>query len=190
MEAATKDQVPSFTAKERAARSFTAIFREYGFEGASLTMLSEASGLGRSSLYHHFPKGKADMGAAALADMHGWFRVNVFDVLHGKEPVQDRLYKASDRLTKYYQSGKLPCLMEIFSRGEARALYRAELQAFLSDFLYALNALYGDTGRDEEKSMRRSEQILMRMQGALVMSRIQNRSVPFNRFIATMLASA
>ena len=41
-------------------------FRQYGYEGASLSMLSEASGLGRSSLYHYFPNGKADMAQAAL----------------------------------------------------------------------------------------------------------------------------
>ncbi len=190
MSAVLKEQGPIFTAKEKAARAFTGIFREYGYEGASLSMLSAASGLGRSSLYHHFPKGKVDMGAAALADMHGWFRVNVFDILSSKGSTQQRLYRVADNLTNYYQSGKSPCLMEIFSRGEARKLYRAELQAFLAEMLEAFNTLYGDTGRSPEKAMRRSEQILMRMQGALVMSRIQNRSVPFNGFIATLLASA
>ena len=36
-------------------------FRQHGYEGASLSMLSQASGLGRSSLYHYFPNGKKEM---------------------------------------------------------------------------------------------------------------------------------
>ena len=31
------------------------VFRDYGYDGASLTILAKASGLSRGSLYHHFP---------------------------------------------------------------------------------------------------------------------------------------
>ena len=50
--------------REEAVASMSEIFRRYGYEGASLKRLSDASGLGRSSLYHHFPNGKEDMAAA------------------------------------------------------------------------------------------------------------------------------
>ncbi|MFD2271320.1 TetR/AcrR family transcriptional regulator [Undibacterium arcticum] len=46
--------------------SIISVFRSEGYEGASLAKLSEATGLGRSSLYHHFPMGKEDMANAAL----------------------------------------------------------------------------------------------------------------------------
>ena len=48
--------------KEEVVERLLAVLRRDGFEGASLSVLSEATGLGRSSLYHHFPDGKSDMG--------------------------------------------------------------------------------------------------------------------------------
>ena len=33
----------------------TDIFCEYGYDGTSLTILSQNTGLGRASLYYHFP---------------------------------------------------------------------------------------------------------------------------------------
>lgn len=40
------------------------VFRDHGYEGASLADLSRATKLGKSSLYHHFPRGKEQMAEA------------------------------------------------------------------------------------------------------------------------------
>ena len=45
------------------------VFREHGFEGASLSLISERTGLGKGSLYHFFPGGKEEMAAAVLDDI-------------------------------------------------------------------------------------------------------------------------
>ena len=42
----------------------TEIFCEYGYDGTSLTILSQNTGLGRASLYYHFPGGKEEMANA------------------------------------------------------------------------------------------------------------------------------
>ena len=59
--------------REDALDRITAVFRKWGYEGATLRMISEATGLGRASLYHHFPGGKDDMARAAnrLRDVGG-----------------------------------------------------------------------------------------------------------------------
>ncbi len=43
------------------------VFRRRGYEGATLSVLSRACGLGKASLYHHFPGGKDEMAARAAA---------------------------------------------------------------------------------------------------------------------------
>ena len=48
-------------------RSLLNIFREYGYEGASLSKISERTGLGKASLYHHFPNGKQQMAQEVLS---------------------------------------------------------------------------------------------------------------------------
>lgn len=37
------------------------LFRESGYDGVSLAQIAVATGLGKASLYHHFPGGKVEM---------------------------------------------------------------------------------------------------------------------------------
>ena len=53
------------TSRADARPALAEAFRQYGFEGASLSMLSEATGLGNGSLYHFFPGGK-DFGVGPM----------------------------------------------------------------------------------------------------------------------------
>src|SRR4029078_11124737 len=59
---------PLFTKPEMFSRLMD-LFREKGFDGASLADISESTGLGKSSLYHHFPNGKEERGLQALATL-------------------------------------------------------------------------------------------------------------------------
>ena len=59
-------------------RALGEVFRAHGYEGASLTLITEATGLGKGSLYHLFPGGKEQMAAEVLADIDGWFELNIY----------------------------------------------------------------------------------------------------------------
>ena len=50
------------------------VFREHGFEGASLSVIGKRTGLGKGSLYHFFPGGKEEMAAAVLTEIDGRFQ--------------------------------------------------------------------------------------------------------------------
>ena len=54
------------------------VFREHGFEGASLSIIEERTGVGKGSLYHFFPGGKEEMATTVLAEIDEWFNANVF----------------------------------------------------------------------------------------------------------------
>ena len=45
------------------------VFRQHGYEGASLSLIADATGLGRSSIYHHFPGGKDEMVEAVFDNL-------------------------------------------------------------------------------------------------------------------------
>jgi len=53
-------------------------FARTATKGATLALISEATGLGKGSLYHFFPDGKAQMAAEVVADIDSWFEVNIF----------------------------------------------------------------------------------------------------------------
>ena len=57
------------------------VFRAHGYEGATLSLIGEATGLGKGSLYHFFPGGKQQMATEVLAEIDGWFEANIFAAL-------------------------------------------------------------------------------------------------------------
>ena len=75
--------------REEVLNRLTKTFRTYGYDGASLAKLSEATGLGPSSLYHYFPGGKEEMAQAVLNHANVWLEANIF--LHN--PSFDQLLK-------------------------------------------------------------------------------------------------
>src|SRR4051812_1232031 len=91
--------------REEVIDRILAAFRQYGYEGASLGRLSEVTGLGRSSLYHHFPNGKEDMATAALNSVAAWFSENVLAALEGNDPPKKRLKRFSAKLSEFYKDG-------------------------------------------------------------------------------------
>jgi TetR/AcrR family transcriptional repressor of lmrAB and yxaGH operons len=42
------------------------LFRKFGYDGVTIARISEATGLGKASLYHHFPQGKEQMAREVL----------------------------------------------------------------------------------------------------------------------------
>ena len=58
-------------------------FRRYGYDAASLGQLSQATGLGRSSLYHYFPGGKEEMARAVLDRVDAWVHDAILAPMQG-----------------------------------------------------------------------------------------------------------
>ena len=53
-------------ARERLIEAAATLFRRYGFNGVGLNRILAESGAPKGSFYHHFPKGKDDLAAAAV----------------------------------------------------------------------------------------------------------------------------
>src|ERR1700751_5210773 len=82
------------------------VFREHGYEGASIALISERTGLGKGSLYHFFPGGKEEMGATVLSASEAWFTTKVFAPLQwdpDREAAIDQMFRA---VSEYFDSGR------------------------------------------------------------------------------------
>ena len=62
----------------------SSVFRDVGYEGATLTILSKATGLKKASLYHRFPDGKEQMAREVLETAGAWLDENILAPLKGE----------------------------------------------------------------------------------------------------------
>lgn len=167
--------------------SLIALFKERGYAGASLSDLATASGLGRASLYHHFPGGKTEMGRAALAQAGQRFARLVIAPLAAQAAPRDRLRRMIDGIAAFYGDGPLACLtntMTLDGDADFRAAIAASQQAWLARMADAFAA----AGLDWDTAQARAENLAAMMHGALVLGRVLEDRDIFNRALARMRA--
>ncbi len=161
----------------------TAVFRRDGFDGASLKRLSEATGLGKASLYHYFPGGKEDMARAVLQAAHARFGDVVLAPLKGPGPARSRLRRMADGLMLFYGGGRQSCLLDLFGIGDAQALFGDGLKQGFWALLDALADVLIAEGVAADQARERAEDAVIAVQGAIVLSRGLDDAGPFVRTV-------
>ena len=157
-------------ARDAAIEQLIGVFQSRGYQAASLSELSEATGLGRSSLYHHFPDGKADMARAVLTSVSAWMEAEVFTALDGPGEPPARLKLATAALDRFYRGGSARCVLGNFVLDGSRTLFAAELGAMFQRLMAALAHLARDAGLSRKLAAERAEQAVVQLQGALVLA--------------------
>ncbi|NJL82437.1 MAG: TetR/AcrR family transcriptional regulator [Chloroflexaceae bacterium] len=180
--------------KTEAIAKLVPVFRHYGYEGATVSRLSQATGLGKASLYHYFPKGKSEMAAAVLEYVERRFAQTVIAPLHSPGDPQHRLQSMCQSLSEFYNSGREACLLSILSHGEANTLFHQAIQTALTTWIEAIAQVLQEANCDRELAWERAEDAAIQIQGALILARVLDRTEPFQRIIAylprKLLASA
>src|SRR3954467_4522965 len=85
------------------------LFREKGFDGASLSDISESTGLGKSSLYHHFPDGKEEMALQVLSHLEEQLEQALFEPMRSTDPPARTLGHMLDAIDRFYDGGRKAC---------------------------------------------------------------------------------
>jgi TetR/AcrR family transcriptional regulator, lmrAB and yxaGH operons repressor len=156
-------------------------FRQYGYEGASLARLSAATGLGRSSLYHYFPNGKEDMATAAIGFVGEWFAANVLPTLDGEDAPAERLTRLATQMARFYEQGEAACLTDVFTIGEAGTVFQQRLGDRVRMLMGRLSHIAQQAGVPAADADRRAEDVLIGIQGSLIVSRATGSTAPFLR---------
>ena len=163
----------------------SAVFREYGYDGASLSRLSEATGLVKASLYYQFPKGKEDMAAAVLGAIQADFeRVLAGPFSDRSLPPEKRMRILGEGLSTIYHGGRSFCLVDVFGIGEAGHLFKSHLGGMIVALSKAVTGLLEDAGFSAHEAAAGAEETLIAVQGALVLSRATHDTGAFERVIA------
>ncbi|MBX6322736.1 MAG: TetR/AcrR family transcriptional regulator [Rhodospirillaceae bacterium] len=161
----------------------TTVFRRHGYDGATLSRLSHATGLGKASLYHHFPGGKEDMAAAVLEGAEAWLQSQLVQPLRGPDTPRQRLEQMVRALDQMHAGGREGCLFAALTLGEARERFHDRLRRAFKAWIGAVAALLAEAGLKSEEAARRAEDAVLRIQGALVLSAGLGSPAPFRRLM-------
>ena len=174
--------------KEEAIIKLVPAFRQYGYEGATLSLLSQASGLGKASLYHYFPGGKSEMAAVVSEYVWDLFEKMVLKTLQGEGTPELKIQAMCSSMAEYYNDGKNACFLAIMSFGEADKLFHDRVKARLQELIQALAQVLTETGIKSEIAHKRSLDAIATVQGALILVRILDSTEPFERALESLPA--
>lgn len=166
-----------------AIASLAEVFREHGYEGASLALIGKATGLGKGSLYHFFPNGKEEMVRAVLAEIEQWFEDVVYSPLRDGDDADAAIATMLNETAKYFRSGRRVCLVGALAVANTRDLFAQAIRGYFVAWVDALQAALVRQGRDAEQARLLSEDAVLAIQGAIVLSRALDDPAVFQRAI-------
>ena len=167
--------------REQIIRELVPVFRGNSFSGASLAELAAAVGLGKASLYQKFPDGKAQMGAEVLDQAGQWMKTEILIPLEQPgDPIQ-KFNAMLSAIDAFYEGGQMSCLLNTFSLGEAGKLYRDTLADSIRRWREGLAGLARRAGLTPKNATEWAEEVLLNIQGALVVSRAEGDPSVFQR---------
>lgn len=163
--------------------SLAEIFREFGFDGASLSTITEKTGLGKGSLYHFFPGGKEEMAAAVLGEIDQWFATQVFEPLRSAEDPRSAIAEMWCSVSEYFRSGRRVCLVGAFALDNVRNKFSDQVRDYFTEWRGALAEALEKAGCSSQGSLELAEETVVSVQGALVLARALDEPEVFERTI-------
>lgn len=158
-------------------------FRAHGFEGTTLKLLSDATGLEKASLYHRFPGGKEELAIAVAERVNAWFLVNVFEPLKGEGTAAKRVRIVAQKLGEFYGDGQKSCTLDTLSLpGGSDALAKV-LRTGLLAWIEAFTQVAKESGCTMSVARTRAESAIVELEGTLVMSRVLGESRLFLNWV-------
>jgi AcrR family transcriptional regulator len=159
---------------------------DYGYDGATLSVISEVTGLGKASLYHHFPGGKEQMAAEVLAHSDRWGAHHIGALLSGPLPAEAKVRGLFRALDEVHTRAHQLTLMNVFTYGAARLVFGRQVGERVRAGLGVLAGLLQDCGVPEALAQSRALDAYVRIEGAMVLARTLDDMEVFRRVVRAL----
>ncbi len=120
------------------------------------------------------------MAQAVLSHISQWFEESVFLPLQTEES-QQALLKMFQAVDEYFQSGKRICLIGAFAMEETRDRFSLLIRQYFQDWHQALQNCLIRNGHQIDSAYIKAEEVLLGIQGALVLARAKHDPTVFTR---------
>lgn len=157
--------------KEELLTNLFEVFRQSGYDGASMEALAKATGLRKSSLYHRFPKGKEQMAQEVLQTVSHWIRINVLEVARQTQPVEQKLDKVLKHLFELYEGGKKSCILRSMSTESGLEKFGDLIRSSFQDWHDGFKWLAQEFGKEEDRADKLAREGILKIQGSLVVGK-------------------
>ncbi len=157
--------------RDEALLRIAEVFRRHGYDGATLGQISDITGLGKASLYHHFPGGKAEMARAVLGRVGAAIETELTEPLRGDGSPRERLAAFTKGIEQLYEGGKKSCILGAMVLGGSSKLFAGELGHAFGTLIGAVTSFLVEVGVARGEARRRAEDAVARIQGSLILAR-------------------
>lgn len=165
------------------------VFQSRGYEGATLTQLAAATGLGKASLYHHFPGGKAEMAETLLRHAVAELQSHAFARLDAPGSATERLQAFLDGMDSYLGQGEGHCTLAMLAQSSLRDLHGERIAAQFRDWQAALARVLEEAGVKPKNAERSAGEVLTTLYGALIVSKLLAEPRHFRRAVKRLRKS-
>jgi TetR/AcrR family transcriptional repressor of lmrAB and yxaGH operons len=155
------------------------LFRTYGFEGVSLKMLSNETGLEKASLYYRYPAGKDQIVTTVAESVAAWFESNIFELLDGAGTPRARIFLVAKRLEEFYSNGSKASILDVLSIQSGPEELRIVLRKMTQAWIDAFTKIVIESGLDGVDARSRAEEALIRIEGSLILARTLGSGAAF-----------
>jgi len=159
------------------------IVSRFGVEGASLSRLSEASGLKRASLYHRFPGGKDEIVSSVVDHTVSEFNQALAPAFSDAAPAT-RVRQVADAIGKYYEHGNRSCLIIALSLSDDDG--RNGAGRCVDGWSSAFENIAVDSGMKKSEAKAAALDAVAAIEGALVVSATTGNRDPFKRSLKSL----
>ncbi|QND48728.1 TetR/AcrR family transcriptional regulator [Rhizobium lusitanum] len=163
------------------------VFRELGYEGASMSSITARTRLSKGSLYHFFPDGKEEMAAEIMANIDAWFVTQMFRPLEEDEP-RAAIALMWETTDTYFRSGRRICLIGAFALDETRDRFAGAIRGYFKRWIEALAGALIRGGVKEAEAHALAEEAVVGIQGALMLARALGDDRVFGRALRRLKA--
>jgi TetR/AcrR family transcriptional regulator, lmrAB and yxaGH operons repressor len=168
------------SSRERLLDSAVDLLQRQGYHGTGLNELLERSGAPRGSLYHHFPGGKEQIAAEAVARAGAQVSAAIEHLLRAKPSVADAVAALAGLLAAGLEASDFErgcpvatTALEVTPRSEP---IRAAVEASFERWLAPLRERLEASGFDPEEAAQRADLVIAALEGALILARARQNA--------------
>jgi TetR/AcrR family transcriptional repressor of lmrAB and yxaGH operons len=180
--------MPELSAREKMIPSIALVFRRFGYEAASLSLLSRETGLVRSSLYHFFPGGKEQMAAAVLDLAERQVREVFMQALVAPDAPDRQIDNFIAKLAEYYEGGKIGCLLSSLTLHDCPPAIAARVAALTEEWIASIAGYLAARGDGAAEAQAKAERAISLIEGGLVLALATRKPKRFDRSLEDLRA--